>query len=126
MCNSLYGICYRNFSYSFNRNGIGLGYTMITLEVKYVGPTDSKGSRIKVRTIYGVQGVDSKGGWKAYSYAYEAPCAYDEAVRQYIYDDSKFTCDAHFVSSYIGDSRRIYIQVWEKSTDTTTVTRNRG
>jgi len=99
---------------------------MITLEVKYVGPTDSKGSRMKVRTIYGPSGLDSKGGWKSYSYDYSVPCAYSEAIRHYIYDDSNFTCDAHFVTSYIGDSRRIYIQVWQKSTDTITITKKRG
>lgn len=106
--------------------GIGIGYKMVTLEVKYAGPTHSKGSRIKVRTIYGVGGIDSKSSWKSYSYDYEAHCAYDEAVRQYIYDNSQFTCNSHFVSSYIGDSRRIYIQVCEKSTDTTTLSKTRG
>lgn len=101
---------------------IGIGYTMITLEVKYVGPTDSKGSRIKVRTIYGVE----RSEWKSYNYDYEVPCPYSEAVKQYIYTDSTYNGDAHFVSSYIGDSRMIWIQVWEKSTDTATVRKNRG
>lgn len=95
---------------------------MITLEVKYKGPTDTKGSKIKVRTIYGVE----RSVWKSYSYEYDVPCPYSEAVRHYIYDDSNFTCDAHFVTSYIGDSRKIYIQVWEKSTDTITITKKRG
>ena len=95
---------------------------MITLEVKYKGPTEKKGSKIKVRTIYGVD----RSAWKSYSYDYGSPCAYSEAVRQYIYNESNFTCDAHFVTSYIGDSRKIYIQVWEKSTDTTTITKKRG
>lgn len=99
---------------------------MVTLEVKYAGPTHSKGSRIKVRTIYGVGGIDSKSSWKSYSYDYEAPCAYSDAVRKYIYDNSQFTCNAHFVSSYIGDSRRIYIQVREKSVDTINITKTRG
>jgi len=95
---------------------------MITLEVKYKGPTDRSCSKIKVRTIYGVE----RSEWKSYNYDYGVPCPYSEAVKLYIYTDSTYTGDAHFVTSYIGDSRKIYIQVWEKSTDTTTITKKRG
>jgi len=96
---------------------------MITLEVKYKGPTDrSCCSKINVRTIYGVE----RSEWKSYNYDYAAPCPYNEAVKLYIYTDSTYTGEVYFVAAYIGDSRKIYIQVWAKSADTITITKKRG